>query len=531
MHKSLAISKSRIPRSTPTREIMRLAAIDIGSNSIHMIVAQVDSEGGFTTLWRMKEMVGLGRMSFPSHKLSRQAIGQALLTLRRFKMAAQNRQVEKIIAVATSAVREAENGGELIERIRRRLDLDVRVVSAKEEARLIYMAVRHAVELGNQPHLIVDIGGGSIELIVGDKSNPLLLESRKLGAARMTASFVKSDPISKEDRESLLKHYEKELSAVIPKITALKPVKVIGTSGTLENISALCGHEGTNGEHGTVVVERPKLEQFVEQLLDSTSEDRSHMRGLDEQRKDQIVAGALLARELFRGLNIKRMQMCGSALREGILLDYLARHAPDLRIRSEVPDARRRSVIHLARRCHWHQSHSEQVARLTTALFDETKSLHGMGAVERELIEYAALMHDIGWHIGRRGHHKHSMYLIRHGNLKNFSDQEIEIMAHVARYHRKSTPDKSHESYSKLPARSRRIVQVGSALLRMADGMDRSHCNVVQGLRCRVGAEKIKCLLTTRSDAELEIWGARRKRGYFEKVFDREILIESVGKR
>lgn len=250
------------------------------------------------------------------------------------------------------------------------------------------------------------------------------------------------------------------------------------------------------------------------------------MRGLDDQRKDQIIAGVLLVRELFERLKIKRIHLCGSALREGILLDYLARHAPALAIRGEVPDPRRRSVIDLARRCDWHKTHSEQVASLTMRLFDELRPLHGMGSLERELIEYAALLHDIGWHIGRKGHHKHSMYLILHGDLKPFTDEEVQIMAQIARYHRKSPPKRSHESYAGLSPRARRIVDVGASLLRLADGLDRSHSQVIQGLRCRIDGERVKCTLAAKSDAELEVWGARRKRELFVKTFKRDITFD-----
>ncbi|MGB7156968.1 MAG: Ppx/GppA phosphatase family protein [Tepidisphaeraceae bacterium] len=524
----MTASTVAIPRKTlahPMREGLRLAAIDIGSNSVHMIVAQIDADGGVTTLWRMKEMVGLGRTSFPSRRLTKDAMDRAIMSLGRFKQAAQQRQAEKILAVATSAIREAENGGDFIERAKRELGLYVRVVSARDEARLIYLAVRHAMNLKGEPHLIVDIGGGSVEFIVGDGRRAAMLESRKLGAARMTARYVKSDPISDDDRKALLRQYDKELTPLVESINQHKPVKVIGTSGTLENIAAMCGtpHTSSNGDGPTGMIERGPLERLVDELLRSRTKDRARMRGLDDQRKDQILAGALLARELFNRLKIKRIHLCGSALREGILLDYLARHTPDLAIRSEVPDPRRRSVIDLARRCDWHKSHSEQVAALTMRLFDELKSLHGFGQLERELIEYAALLHDIGWHIGRNGHHKHSMYLIQHGDLKPFTEEEIQVMANTARYHRKSPPKRSHESYMDLSPRARRIVDVGAALLRLADGLDRSHSQVIQGLRCRIDDEKVKCSLAARSDAELEVWGARRKRESFVKVFKRDI--------
>ncbi len=530
---TLATGTSRLGSKADSKESLRLAAIDVGSNSIHMIVAQADSDGGITTLWRLKEPVGLGRLSFPSRRLTAEAMNRAISVLERFQKAARRRRAEKIVAVATSAVREAENGGDLIERVRRQLGLYIRVVSARDEARLIYLAVRHAMPLRSQPHLMIDIGGGSVEFVVGDDKQASLLESRKLGAARMTAQFVKSDPISDSDHQHLLKHYDKELTPLVEQIEALRPVKVIGTSGTLENLATMCGsepsHNGNAANHPQII-ERGRLEKLQAELLESRSKDRAKIRGLDDQRKDQIVAGAVLVNELFRRLRLKRIEICPSALREGILLDYLSRHLPDLAIRRQLPDPRRRSVMDLARRSDWHKTHSEQVARICMKLFDELTLLHGMSAAERELIEYGALLHDIGWHIGREKHHKHSMYLILNGDLKNFSDDEIKVVANIARYHRKATPKDSHDAYASLSSRMRRIVDVGAALLRLSDGLDRSHSSVIQDLRCKIENRKVKCVLTAKSDAELEIWGARRKRDWFEEVFGRSISFELARK-
>jgi exopolyphosphatase / guanosine-5'-triphosphate,3'-diphosphate pyrophosphatase len=541
----------RPPRGGEARRSMRIAAIDIGSNSIHMIVAEADVEGGITTLWRMKEMVGLGRETFPARAISRETIERAMAILARFQQAAQQRQCERICAVATSAVREASNGGDFIERIGRSLGMEVRVISGREEARLIYLGVRHAIPLKGGPHLIVDIGGGSVEFIIGDRVRPLLLASRKLGAARMTAQFIKSDKITDAERAALLEHYENELAPIIGEIKRLKPIKAIGTSGTLENLAAMSAPpedaaSGSNGAtsgavngNGQVIgngsgtpiprprfIEKNAFGEMFEKLLRAGPKQRAAMHGLDEGRRDQIVAGALLVRELLRHLKLRRIEICPAALREGILVDYLSRHLPDLAIRQQIPDPRMRSVIALARRCTWHKSHSDHVARLTMRLFDDTRTLHGLGTPERELIEYGALLHDIGWHIARAGHHKHSMYLIRHGDLKNFAPEEIEIIAHIARYHRKSAPKQKHESFAALSPRARKIVCTGAALLRLGDGLDRSHANVVRDLRCRVDGKEVKCTVKTRWDAQLEIWGARRKRQLFEKVFKRPIVFE-----
>ena len=281
--------------------------------------------------------------------------------------------------------------------------------------------------------------------------------------------------------------------------------------------------DGNGNGAATLVVERGDVERLAVKLIASNADERSRMRGLDDQRRDQILAGVVLVEALMKRCKIKRIHMCGSALREGILLDYLSRHIPDLAIRRDVPDPRRRSVLDLARRCDWHRTHSEHVAMLCMRLFDELRGLHGMGQIERELIEYAAFLHDIGWHIAGKGHHKHSMYLILNGDLKNFTEEEVGIIAKIARYHRKTTPKPKHQAYKQLHPESRRVVDAGAAMLRLADGLDRSHANAITDLRCEVGRRKVRCRLMTRADAELEIWGARRKMDWFRKVFSREI--------
>jgi exopolyphosphatase/guanosine-5'-triphosphate,3'-diphosphate pyrophosphatase len=502
----------------------RIAAIDVGSNSLHMVVAQADPDGSVTTLWRMKEMVGLGRISFPSRRLTADAMERALATLRRFGQAARARGCEKVLAVATSAVREAVNGGDFLQRARRELGMQVKVVSAKDEARLIYLGVRHEIDLGNKSHFILDVGGGSVEFIVADGTRPLLLESRKLGAARMTARYVSTDPISPAELKSLLAHYERELTPVCESILALHPVAAIGTSGTMENLAAMCAAVEKNDNAETI--EREALSRLLAKLIESRAKDRATMAGLDDQRKDQILAGALLVSELLRRLNLNEIRLCKSALREGILLDYLSRHLPDLSIRREVPDPRRRSVLDLARRCDWHQAHSEQTARLCLELCDATKSLHGLDDEARQLVEYGSLLHDIGWHIARDRHHKHSMYLILNGNLRNFSREEVRVIANIARHHRKAPPKISHAEFAKLSPAGRKVVRVGAALLRIADALDRSHSGVVTGLSCRITKKRVEVTLKARGDAELELWSARSKRALFHKVFGRTLRLK-----
>ena len=508
---------------------VRLAAIDVGSNSIHMIVAQIDASGGVTTLWRMKEMVGLGRISFPAKRLSADAMDRAVATLGRFQQVARQRGCEKIVAVATSAVRESENGGDFIERVRNELGLRLRVVSGREEARLIYLGVRHATDLKGGPHLVLDIGGGSVEFIVATEQKPLLLESRKLGSARMTAKYVKHDPIDARELVSLLRHYRQEMDPVCESIRGLAPVKAFGCSGTLENLAAMCSGKAHNGD-GHRVIERAGIDSLTARLVESRAKERALMEGLDAKRQDQIIAGAVLVRELFQKLDLKKMQLCDGALREGILVDYLSRHLPELQVRREVPDPRRRSILDLGRRCDWHQAHGEHVAKLALQLFDGLKSLHHLSPHDRELIEYGSMLHDIGWHISPEDHHKHGMYLIQHGSLKDFEPEDISVIALLTRYHRKAKPKLSHKGFAELSPKARKTVRVGAALLRVADSLDRTHCAAVSGLKVSVGSNRVKLVLTARGDTEMELWAARKKMDLFAEVFHRTISFEIAGK-
>ena len=521
---AIAKRSTREPALSP--DDVRLAAIDVGSNSLHMIVCRIDASGGMTLLSRSRELVGLGRMSFPSKRLSKMAMDRAKITLARFVTEAQRLQCEKIIAVATSAVREAENGGEFIEQVRRELKIHVRVVSAREEARLIFLGVRHGLDLSGGPHMILDIGGGSVEFIVASGDKAMLLESRKLGAARMTAKFVKSDPIDPKELQSLLAHYDRELTPLCADIAKHKPVSFIATSGAVENLASMCAAISSKDPAG--VLRCATLGTLVDELIKSKTEDRAAMPGLDDKRRDQILAAALLVREVCKRLNVEQFNTCRSALREGILVDYLAKHRPEFEVRRKVPNPRRRAVLDLAIRCHWHREHADQVARLTCSLFDQLRPLHGMGNEERELIAYGATLHDIGALISRKAHHKHSMYLIMHGDLDPFTADEVRTIANIARYHRKSAPSREDAEFAALPKRYQQIVRVGAALLRIADGLDRTNTSVVQEVVCRTRPDRVDMLIESHGDAEMEIWSATSRAELFQEVFGRAASIRQA---
>ncbi len=501
---------------------LRIAAIDIGTNSLHMVIVEVTATMGFKVLSSEKELTQLGSESLVRHILPRPAMTHTMGVLSRYMRVAQSLECDRVLAFATSAVRESINGGDFVLMAKTQLGLDIRVISSQEEARLIYLAVRQAVGMEEGPALIIDIGGGSAELIVGTPEKALMLESRKLGASRLTQQFIRHDPPSKGELRELRRHIHATLKGLISRIRSLHVTKFIGTSGTLENLAAMCvgQHEQHIARHRVVSEMRHEdFEIIYRRLMRSTQKERLKMPGLDPGRAAQIIAGAELVNYLFEQLNIPIIEISDRAMREGMIIDYMQTHWPKVRLSVEITEPRRRSVIELGRRCNYDEPHHQQVAQLALSIFDQTRRLHHLDNRAREWLGYAAMLHDIGWHIGHSGHHKHSYYLIKNGDLEGFSPVELEIIGNVARYHRRSMPKKSHEAYMSLTLAEQKVVDKLAAILRLADGLDRGHYRNVEGVRMSLRNRRAIFSLTTQTDYELELWAARHKADLFEKVF------------
>jgi exopolyphosphatase / guanosine-5'-triphosphate,3'-diphosphate pyrophosphatase len=527
------------PPRTPTPHGLRIAAIDIGTNSLHMVIVEVTDALAFKILSSDRDLTKLGSAALVRHRLTKRAIGHTLEVLERYQRIARSHECDVTLAYATSAVREAVNGGDFVLAAKRQLGLMIQVISAAEEAHLIYLAVRQAIDLSSRetgagPSLIVDIGGGSCELIVGTNARPLLLESFKLGASRLTQEFVHSDPIGRRDLARLEKYIRRTLKPTLAAIRGHQVRRVIGTSGTMENLAAMCVMQYGEQAVRQRLRKRMTREDFAgvrRRLLRSTLRERRQMPGLDPGRADQITAGAVLVGYLFDKLEMAEIEVCDRALREGMIIDYMQTHWPKVKLSVQVRDPRRRSVLELGRRCNYDEKHALQVARLALALFDQLRPLHGMGAAERELLDYAALLHDIGWHIGHSGHHKHSAYLIRNGDLEGFSLNELDVVANAARYHRKSMPKKSHPEYMALDGRSRELVWKLASFVRMADALDRGHFGNVVRVRTICRRRSVSLLLETLADPALEAWAARLKGDMFRETYGRELHVRAQVRR
>lgn len=509
--------------------IKRVAAIDLGTNSFHAVIVDIYPDGSFYTIDKLKEMVLLAEKGF-NNRLSEDAMQRALDALNKIKTLSEHQGADQILAYATSAIREAENGGVFIQRVIDEVGIKIVAIPGRMEAELIGLAVQHGVQMPKSPSLIMDIGGGSVEFILADKKKFFYMTSKKLGVARMTAEYVKSDPISPSEIKSLESHFRKNLEDVAQSFALHRGKLMIGSSGTMENIALMISHKLKKSPNLTVNQLRFTAKQFsdfYEDVILLNHNERSKLVGLDEKRVDLLPAGLVLVNFILQNFSIKEVKISAQALREGIILRFIKQELDDLKEINVVGDPRKRSVMELVHKCDWHELHSRHVAKLALIIFDFIKDDLNLHSSDRELLEYASFMHDIGYYISHRKHHKHALYIIRNADLKGFNENEIEVMAHVARYHRRSTPKPRHNQYDQLSEIDKEKIRKLSAILRIADGLDRSHYQNVRSIELSQTKEVIKMRIVTEADPQLEIWGAMRKNSLFEEVTGKKLIIES----
>ncbi len=510
---------------------MRIAAIDIGTNSIHMIVVEVRPDLSFEVIDREKDMVRLGAGGLDGRSLTPTAIAAGIQTLAKFRRLADSHKVDEIVAAATSATREAHNGGDFIAEVEQKTGIHIRVISGTEEARLIHLAAGYGVDVGGSTAVVIDIGGGSVEITLGKATQLTLGKSFKVGVIRLTERFVKSDPLASRDERRLVKHLTREMGAYLDQIKARKFDRVIGTSGTILSLGALAAAErgGPAEDLRNLRVSAKSIHRLRKQLVASDIEERLAVPGLDPRRVDLIVAGSVVLDTILRRLGAEDLTLCDLALREGLVLDYIHRNSARIRKVERYPDVRRRSIVELGERCGYWSEHAQQVARLALSIFDQTRSVHGLTDREREWLEYGSLLHDVGVHISYERHHRHSYYLIKNGDLRGFDPQEIEVMALLARYHRQATPKKSHEGYADLPGSLRRTVRTLAAMVRLAEGLDRSHAQALTGIDLYPRDDDYLARLRATGDAELELWSAHRHAAALEAVLEKPLRFEVAG--
>ena len=510
-----------------TTDVRPIAAIDIGTNSVHLVIARPIEGGSPEILTRDKTTVRLGSGGRDMKRLAPDAMERAVEALGRCRQLAEAHDAT-IVAVATSAVREAENRAEFIRAAHERAGVRVNVISGVEEARLIHLGALGAVPAADRRHLVIDIGGGSTEFARGDSTVPELTRSLKLGHIRLTDRFFPDGKVTKKAVDECRKYVRAFLAPAAMEIRETGFDLAIGCSGTIENLARMAAHESGDAPRtvDNLVLTRDGLRRVTRALLaadDAT--ERARIPGLDPHRADVIVGGAILLRQIFKSLGIEEMVVSPSALREGVLLDQLHRQSTSGDALHHLGDLRRSSVEAVARRYEEDLTHAAHSTDLALELFDGLRSLHRFGEAERDVLEAAGLLHNVGRFIAHAAHHKHSYYLIRHSeHLAGFNEHEIELIAQVARYHRKSNPRPKHEEFAALDDGDRQRVRVLAGILRIAIGLDRTYRRVVR----QVGIEHDDDLVVTLAvepdtDVELELFTARERAGLLELAIEKRV--------
>ena len=481
---------------SPSSSIRPVAGIDIGTNSIHLLIAQVDTAlRSFSVLLTEKSTTRLGERDPETGDLSPEAIERAFTTLRHCRELAASHGVQPgdVVTAATSAVREAPNGREFLQAIQEQLGLEVDLVSGPEEARLIYLGVLSGMAFGDQPHLILDIGGGSTELVLADGRDARALTSTRVGAVRLQREFVHEEPLLPQRVEFLRAFIQGCLEPAVLKVrqrieTGERPV-LVATSGTAMAIAAMAAAEDPRPPLRLqgYRVSRERLDHLLGRLLGMTPAQRRAVPGLNERRAEIIVPGALILQTAMAMLGAKEFVVCDRALREGLIVDWMLRNDLIVDRFAFQSSIRQRTVLHQAQRYGVDLARAERVASYALSLYSQTQGLlHTDDGGGRQLLWAAAMLHSCGQHINTGAYHKHSWYLIHHGELLGYSDSEHLMVAAIARYHRRSLPKKRHEAWQLLEGREqRRLVASMALLLRMAVALDRRPQPVVAGIQVR----------------------------------------------
>jgi exopolyphosphatase/guanosine-5'-triphosphate,3'-diphosphate pyrophosphatase len=502
---------------------VRLAAIDIGSNSIRQIVADVSPAGSIRIIDEMKAAPRLGAGLSRAGRLSAGSMRHALEAVQRMATLARQLGAARIHVVATSAVREAENRRDFLDLVREETGLKVRLLTGEDEARLSFRSALAHFDLGVRRAVVVDIGGGSLELAMSADGLVERLESFPFGALRLTEEFLGDRPKPKQLKR-LRETVRDGIKRVLP-VRDWRGALLIGSGGTFTNLGAM--HLASRGlpfdgrVHGTQVP-REEIAHLLDTLLASSRQERAAIPGLNPARADIILAGLAVAAEVMARIEAREVSVSGYGIREGILLES-ARVSP---APADPGEARERSVRSFAEQCHYEQPHAEHVQRLALQLFDALGRRIGCEPADRAILSDAALLHDVGYHIGHARHHKHSFHLISHAELLGVRPEDQIMIAHIARYHRGAAPKRRHREYAQLERDARRRIRRLAALLRLADGLDRGHVGAVKQLKVRWLARAVRVTLyphTRATSVRLEVWGGARKSDLLERIVKRSV--------
>jgi len=498
----------------------KLAAIDIGSNSLKLVIIEAAASDSFTVLVQERERVRLGHETLKNHFLSAEAIDLSSAAIAKFRSIAESREVDSIIAVATASVREADNSAEFVNEIERRTGVKVEVLSSIEEARLIGVAAAQFFGAEKDSLLNIDIGGGSTELSLMKKGEPHKLFSMKLGAVGLTEKFIFSNPPPAKELKNIQVEIAFALERPLRKIAGQIWQISSGTSGTILNLAALLNFQTNNSSSANPVINLKQLVALNKMMANINLEKRAKLPVISPQRAEVIVAGGQILEGVMRALKINALQPCYYALREGVIIDYLREiETESLPPVPDVDNYRLRDVFAIGRRYGYEETHALQVADLAEKIFDALAPIYNLRRPGRTLLSAAALLHDVGYHISHESHHKHSLYLIKHSEMTGFSETEKLMIANIARYHRAALPKEKHFDFMQLGEKDRKTVAQLGAILRIADALDRGYENHVEDIKFKRTKQDLYLKLVSQQDCSIERKAIEQKKDLFEAAF------------
>ncbi len=499
---------------------LRVAAIDVGSNAIRFLAAEFEDPERFSEVEYVRAPVRMGHDAFRSGRLTPEIMEAAVETLGSFRRRMDDLGIAHYRAVATSAVRDSANGEEFVERVRKECEIRLEPITGVEEARLVWLATRRRVELEGEEWILVDLGGGSVEISRIDSERVHWSESQPLGTVRLLEEVEELGGDSPERVRGMLEDHTAmlKISAVARR---LEVAGMIATGGNIEELAELAGVEPD--PRGVRVLPVRDLHHTLDQLAGLSPRERAERFGLRTDRADVIVPAALVYERIARLVGTEEIVVPGVGVKEGVLLDVvddLLEHGEhERKLDREILE----SALAIGRRYSFDEAHARQVATLGLSLFDQLRSEHAMGEAERRVLLAAALLHDIGQSISYRRHHKHSHYLITHSDLGGFPPRQIALVAAVARYHRRAEPKDSHEEYASLSKEDRERVRRLAALLRLADALDREHAQQVGSVEARRKGDALQLRVEGDGDLLPEQWALQKKARMFEQEFGLQV--------
>lgn len=504
---------------------MRVGAIDIGTNSVHLVIADVSPDGEISVVEKQRHQVELGEGGLVDG-LTDAAIERGLGALRSFKTACDSFEVEAVHCAATSAVREAENGVNFCRKVKMETGIHVRVISGLDEARLIYLGARQHLDFSRGRVLLVDLGGGSTEFIVCDAETAYVRASLPIGHLRASAIYS-GDRVTKAGIEQIRAWAREHIEPLRARIHPTDIARMVGTSGTFRTLARMAtlarGELPTETDDG-LILNREELEKLIARLPRLSQSKLCALPGMDSKRKHTLPAGAVVISEIFRFAEVDHFVTSAYALRDGLIVDWVQRHRPELERSRVEADPRRRSVLSVMERYSVDEDHARSTAATALLLFDATAELHRLRIDDRRLLEFTAMLHDVGHHIAGEDHHKHGAYLIRHTRMSGFTAPELDVMAMIVRYHRGKIPKKS--DLARFGDEAAHRIRVLAGMVAIADGFDRGHDHNTREVRAELDGQHLALKAVTSGPAHLERWAVLQRKRALERALEISVSVE-----